>query len=778
MRWLARLFVIALLIAAVAVLVFKVFGGSAGRSPGADGSSAAAGEPGSTRDAGSAARPNSDDSAWTPQKPEFLALAERITTGKNAIMGRGAVDDLRGALAKGGMDAVRTAQTQSALIMEELRLGEIDQAIETATRAIAAAEASPAAAATVPNLFRRRALAYLRKAELENCLRRHNRDCCIFPLKDGGVHEVSEPARLAKADYLHYLAMVPAEIMPGLPSEDHLVARWLLNIACMALEEYPDGVPAEYLIPPAALVSEYDMHRFVDVAPKLGLDTMNYAGGVIVDDFDGDGLYDIVTSNCHVAGPMKAFRNVGDGTFEDVSAAWRLDDQFGGLHITSVDYNNDGLLDILVPRGAWMLDDGRMRRSLLRHNSDGTFTDVTLAAGLAEPFAPHQAVVWADFNNDGWLDLYVGNESRAGMEGEWQSYPSQLFRNNRDGTFTDVAVQAGVINDRYAKGVAAGDYDNDGDMDLYVSNLGHNRLYRNNGDMTFTDVAPQLGMIHPANRSFATWFFDYDNDGDLDLWVGSYQARLADVVKSCLEPHSATQVNQPCLYRNNGDGAFTNVARELNLDRAWLPMGANFGDFDNDGWLDIYLGTGDPAYETLVPNVALRNDGGRRFQDVTQAAGLGHLQKGHGIGFADIDHDGDQDIYHELGGFYPGDNFRNALFLNPGDNRRHVGIELVGVKTNRMAIGARLAVHVTTPAGQRTLHRAVGSISSFGGSPRRQEIGLADATSIGKVEVWWPTSNTRQIFTNVPLDSVIRITEGQDGFETLDLKPFQLKIED
>jgi hypothetical protein len=200
-------------------------------------------------------------------------------------------------------------------------------------------------------------------------------------------------------------------------------------------------------------------------------------------------------------------------------------------------------------------------------------------------------------------------------------------------------------------------------------------------------------------------------------------------------------------------------------------MGASFGDFDNDGWLDVYLGTGDPTYQAVVPNIALRNDRGVRFQNITQSAGLGHLQKGHEVVFADLDDDGDQDIYHQLGGFYPGDAFANALFLNPGHANHFLKIELVGVETNRQGVGTRIAVHVETPNGPRTIHRAPGCVSSFGQCPRRQEIGLGDATSIRSVDVWWPTSGLRQTFDAVPLDGSIRITEGDDALETLRLHP-------
>lgn len=191
---------------------------------------------------------------------------------------------------------------------------------------------------------------------------------------------------------------------------------------------------------------------------------------------------------------------------------------YGGLNSNQADYNNDGHTDIFVMRGAWLGEDGRHPNSLIRNNGDGTFTDVTLAAGLAKKNYPTQTSSWADYNNDGLLDLYVGNESTRQMFA-----PAQLFHNNGDGTFSDVATKAGVSNDHIAKAVIWGDYDNDNDPDLYISNLGApNRLYCNNGDGTFTDVAPVLGVDRPS-WSFPAWFWDYNNDGALDIFVASYK---------------------------------------------------------------------------------------------------------------------------------------------------------------------------------------------------------------------------------------------------------------
>ena len=704
------------------------------------------------------------DTVWDRQRPEFEEIAKQLQASTNDYFGTRQVPLLRQQLNRPEQSKRQTLGLQLALCWHLLRLGDVDAAVEQINRSETLAQSlSPIDPEVSLRMHRLRALCYLRQAEVANCIRQHNRDCCIFPLRRGGVHDHPVPAREARRSLLAALESKP----------DDLISRWLLNIVVMALRDYPQGVPGPYLIGPAAFESDYDIGRFVDVAPQLGLAKLNLCGGVTVDDFDGDGHLDIVTSTHDPSGPLTYYHNLGNGQFKDASASSRLDDQLGGLNCLSADYDNDGDADILVLRGAWLFSQGRIRNSLLNNNGDGTFTDVTRPAGLADPAYPTQAAVWGDFDNDGDLDLFIGNEARVERpRSDADCYPSQLFNNNGDGTFTDIADRAGVTNLRAAKAVATGDYDNDGDLDLYVSNMGTNRFYRNNGNRTFTDIAPQLGLTEPRGRSFACWFFDYDNDGDLDLFVAAYQASTTDIAADYLnQPHRGIL---PRMYKNDGNGRFTDVARQVGLDHPYLPMGANFGDLDNDGYLDFYLATGDPGYASLMPNIMLRNDRGQAFQDVTTSGGFGHLQKGHGVAFADIDNDGDQDIYHQLGGFYPGDAFQNVLFLNPGHGNHYLIVQLKGVTTNRRGVGARLKVVVQTPQGPAQFHRAAGSVSSFGGSPMRQEIGLGDATRIERLEIQWPTSQTTQVLTEVPIDTVVTVTEGAPGFETGSLERIQL----
>ena len=371
---------------------------------------------------------------------------------------------------------------------------------------------------------------------------------------------------------------------------------------------------------------------------------------------------------------------------------------------------------------------------------------------------PTQSGVWGDFNGDGNLDLYVVNESKGKRIGEKQYYPSQLYINQGDGSFVDKAIQFGVTNDRFGKGTTAGDFDNDGDLDIYVSNIGPNRLYRNVDNKRFEDVAAELKVTQPEQRSFATWFFDFNNDGWLDIFVTAYYATPKHLTQHYMGQTDGAHRSR--LYLNGGDGTFKEIGNEANLDFPCLPMGANFGDFDYDGWQDVYLTTGDPMYQTLMPNVMLKNEGGDRFLDVTTAGGFGHLQKGHGVAFADIDDDGDQDIYHQLGGFFPGDKFHNVLFDNPGHDNRYLILKLRGKDANRDAVGARVEVVVKNGENRRSIHRAVGSVSSFGGSPSRLEIGLGPTTSIEKLLIRWPNSNEVFEYDGLQLDSCYSLEQG------------------
>jgi FG-GAP-like repeat/ASPIC and UnbV len=614
------------------------------------------------------------------------------------------------------------------------------------------------------------AIAYLRLGERNNCIKNHSGSSCIMPIQGKGIY--SDPSDTQKG----------IEIYEQILKKDSsdLESRWLLNVAYMAIGEYPVKVPSQWLIP--GLDTDTSSHRvkaFQDMAGDLGIDgPRNLAGGVIIDDFNNDGYLDIVTSTWGLEDCMHFFRNNADGTFSDISETAGLSHIKGGLNIIQADYNNDGFTDILVLRGAWLGEFGKQPNTLLRNNGDGTFTDVTIESGLLS-FNPTQTGVWADFNNDGWLDLFIGNESPEFAH----PHPAELFINNQDGTFTNTASASGVDCKSFIKGVTSADYNNDGWPDIFISALnGRSVLLKNKGLKSkipqFTNVTDEAGFSKEKISTFPTWFWDYDNDGWPDIFICGYEYQ-----KSLAALEGAETLGTPesmkgnmFLYRNNHDGTFTNVASRLGLNHTVFAMGANFGDIDNDGWLDMYLGTGSPDLRSLVPNKMFKNISGQQFADVTSSARVGNLQKGHGVSFADINNDGNQDIFIKVGGALPGDTYFNSFYVNPGQNHNNwISVLLEGTKSNRSAIGAHIAVTFTEDNKKRTVYTDVNSGGSFGSNPLRKEIGIGEAKNIEELIIKWPTSGIVQVFKNIVPDQFIKITEGNNQIEKMNLKTFQYK---
>ncbi len=592
-------------------------------------------------------------------------------------------------------------------------------------------------------------LLHLRRGELDNCVMHHDREMCLFPLSRNAVHRTGDGARQAFEHFSRYLELDP----------ESLEVRWLLNVAAMTAGRYPEGVPDRFRIGPEAFASAEDPGRFWDVAAAAGFTRVDNAGGTIADDFDGDGLIDVVLSSRDPCEPLRLYRNRGDGTFQDVSERASLLGQLGGLNVVQTDYDNDGRPDIFVMRGGW---ETPIRNSLLHNDGGLHFTDVTRRAGLGGPPQRTHSAAWADFDGDGWLDVFLGHEL------SW----SQLMRNRGDGTFEDVSERAGIRFRSLTKAVVAGDVDNDGWPDLYVSNFGEpNLLYHNLGHGRFEEAARARGVSEPY-FSFTTWFFDYDNDGWLDLLVATDAPTVEDQPREYLGlPQKGETLR---VYHNRGDGSFEDATAALGLARVIPTMGANFGDIDDDGWLDFYLGTGAPSYATLMPNRMFRNHAGHGFVDVTQSTGTGHLQKGHGVAFADFDDDGDLDVFASLGGAFLGDKYQDALFENPGHAAHWVSLRLVGRTTNRAAIGARLRLVLDEGGRETQRTRSVTSGGSFGASPLMQHVGIGPSARLKRIEIDWPGAKTPQVLTGVPLDSWLEATEGEPGFRKLSRKRFRL----
>jgi hypothetical protein len=674
------------------------------------------------------------------------------------------------------------ARVELRFAIQLLRAGESKEAAEHLQSLLALAEKNPETLGTVfqSSVRSSLAIAYLRLGEQENCIDHHTLDACLLPIRKAGIHRLQDGSRAAMKE----LATLLRE------DSGNLTNRWLFNIAAMTVGEYPAAVPEEWLIPAQVFASDYDIGRFDDVAGATGLASIGLAGGSVLEDLDGDGHLDVMVSSWGLKDTLHLFRNQRDGTFAETTSEAGLSGITGGLNLLHADYDNDGDVDILVLRGAWLGPVGSHPNSLLENRGLDTagrlvFEDVTEQVGLLS-FHPTQTAAWADYDNDGWLDLFIGNESLPGL-----SHPAELYRNKGPGddgmvTFTNVAREAGIEVGGYIKGAVWGDYDNDGWPDLYLSRLiGRNLLFHNEGALgqaTFREVGRQAGVDEPG-QSFPTWFFDYDNDGWLDLFTSGYmksyfEGRAADVAADYLGLPVAME--RPRLFHNQGpqaDGTitFTDVTAAAGLDHAFLAMGSNFGDLDNDGYLDFYLGTGAPDFRALVPNRMFRNAEGRFFQDVTTSGGFGHLQKGHGVSFGDIDNDGDQDILLVVGGAYSGDIFPNALFANPGHGNHWVTLRLEGVTSNRSAIGARLRLELETPQGRRQVYATVGTGGSFGSSSLQQEIGLGSATTIKTLEIRWPGGPTELLHDLLP-DRVLRIREGILEAEEIRLASYPLSV--
>ncbi|MBD1391588.1 CRTAC1 family protein [Mucilaginibacter glaciei] len=643
--------------------------------------------------------------------------------------------------------------TQGALLLEA---GKETQAVKLYDKVINEMDFM-----TTDKVFDNAAIAYMRLGERNNCMLNHNGSSCIFPIKDNGVHINKTGSKRAIELYKILLQINP----------DDLESRWLINVAYMTTGEYPQNVPKNILLPGLNSTNVTDVKPFKDLAKSLGINVNGRAGGVVVDDFNNDGYLDIVTSAWDLSDPMHYFENNGDGTFSDVTGRANLSGITGGLNIQQTDYNNDGNIDLFVLRGAWLEKGyGDQPSSLLRNNCDGTFTDVTKPSGLLF-FHPTQTATWADFNNDGWLDVFIGTESSKNNFDSPPSY-SMLYINNHDGTFTDIAKTAHCDISAFIKGVTSADYDNDGWMDIFLSTMnGKKYLLKNKGkagkNIDFEDVSEIAGLSKNTERTFTTWFYDYNNDGWQDIIVADYKFEHPLSYYAAAEALGKPVPNagNVFLYRNDHNGKFTDVTNAAGLNKVVYSMGANFGDIDNDGYLDMYFGTGNPDFRSLIPNKFFKNIGGKKFEDITIASRMGNLQKGHGVAFADFRNNGKQDVFAQTGGAYIGDSYTSSLYLNPNNNNNNwISLKLNGVKANKVAIGSHIKLTFTENGIKRSVYKDVNSGGSFGSSPLKQEIGIGKATVIDELEISWAGSGTIQRFNNVSPNQFLEITEGYNTY--------------
>ncbi len=538
--------------------------------------------------------------------------------------------------------------------------------------------------------------------------------------------------------------------------------------------------------------------QFIEVSRKAGIDFTLTSGGpdkrYIIEakggggiawlDYDSDGDPDLFFVNGSTfedwrrgtSPRSRLYRNNGDGTFTDVSPGSGLDHTGWGMGVCVADYDNEGNADLYVTYYG--------RNVHYKNLGGGKFEDVTKRAGTGG-HGWGMGCAFGDLDNDGFLDLYVANYVDVDVEklGEPGSAPNCtyrgiatfcgprgfgggrdiLYRNNRDGTFTDVTEQAGIDAGHYfGLGVAMGDHNRDGHLDIYVANDSTpSALYQNNGDGTFTDVGPQSGAAYSAEgqeqAGMSVDFGDYDNDGWLDIVKGNF----SDDTKN--------------LYHNNGDGTFTDQTYFAGIgDTGWLftTFGADFLDYDNDGWKDVLLANGQTSpqmdnYPTGITyaerNLLFRNLRNGRFEELGQRAGPGLALKKVSRGLATADYDSDGDVEFAVSNMNAAPDLIRHARKNPNQS---ILVKLVGTKSNRDGIGAKVRV---VAGGLVQIDEVRGGGSYLSSNDLRLHFGLGAATKIDRIEIEWP-SGQKDSVENAAAGRVLTVREGVGLVEA---KPFR-----
>jgi len=524
-------------------------------------------------------------------------------------------------------------------------------------------------------------------------------------------------------------------------------ARACMWLASRSTGGYPENVPDAFRM---ELKAGYEPARvkFENIAAKIGMDKICAGRGTAIFDYNNDGLLDIVVTAAHAGCTL--YRNNGDGTFTDVTVGSGLDQCINGFVVIAGDYDNDGYQDLFFTRLGFYYGDC----SLYHNNGDGTFTNVTEAAGV-QSWGPSYTASWVDYDCDGHLDLFIVYNLGGMFDRKCQN---RLLHNNGDGTFTDVTAESGLTHGFTTIGSCWGDYNNDGYPDLFLSSgIGRPQLFRNNGNGTFTDVSIEAGLTDYVIGTTCA-FIDYNNDGLLDIVQYSWSDH-EDVIHTMKTGHGPADGAPLLIYHNNGDGTFTAKTRELGLDGCWGTMSGSFGDVNNDGYIDLLLGNGSPRMERLEPFVLLENNQGT-FSNTTFAAGLPFSGKSHGTNCGDLFGDGRMSILIAAGGAYPGDLLQTAVHCPKELPGNYLNVRLRGVESNRDGNGAR----ITLFEGGRKQIREVTNGSSFGCVPAEQHFGLGKATRIDAIEIRWP-SGQRQRIDAPPVNETIRVTEGVAQWE-------------
>ena len=611
------------------------------------------------------------------------------------------------------------------------------------------------------------ALTYMRRAEAQNCLARLTAGAAHA---DPGPHQHGAFCTLPitrfhdrKADSRQAMRLL--ERLLDRYGSDNKLYLWLLNFSAMTVNGFPREVPERYRVQTPFIDSfygrtaeearrKYAWLRLTDRAVELGVDHLGPNRGVAVEDFDGDGYLDLVTADFF--GTLRLFHNDGGKRFVEATAEAGLAGVTQPLSVSAADYNNDGAIDLFVARP---FDCFR----LFANDGKGHFTDVTAASGLldAKPAGAVAAswfATWGDVDNDGDLDLFVSSWAFrvpfvSGLV-EKPRIDSKLFINDH-GHFRDATAEYGLaelVRDRQFIGAAFGDYDGDGWIDLYIAGPipATNALLQNVGGRRFVK---RDDLADPPEPGFTVGFVDINQDGRLDIFQGGFNDARTAVAQSVFH-----KPGEPFPYKmgpsffllQKPDGHFEKHPELFAGGVAVSTMGASWGDLDNDGCLDVYLGTGNPEPWFILPNFMYlgRRQGGRctgELENVSMLNGVGNVQKGHGIVFFDFDNDGDQDVFSNLGGMWPADGWVSQFFVNESEvHNQWTKIRLRGRRTNFYGLGATLKITARRPDGSRLVrYRQMDNATGFGSAPYLAHVGLLDATAIEGVEVYWPASRCR-----------------------------------
>jgi hypothetical protein len=496
--------------------------------------------------------------------------------------------------------------------------------------------------------------------------------------------------------------------------------------------------------------------------------------GVALFDYDNDGYLDVYVVNGAAIPTLqkespkywnRLYHNNHNGTFTDVTEKAGVAGAGFAMGVTIGDYDNDGWPDIYIVSTG--------KNQLFHNNGDGTFTDVTDKAGVGGGMLDGKkmwsvSAAWVDYNNDGLLDLFVSNYCKwevnkdpyCGPSAKLRAYchpnnyanlPDTLYRNNGDGTFTDVSAETGIAQ-YFGKGmgVVIADYDGDGFMDIFVANDNRpNFLFHNLGGKKFEEVALESGVAYAQNGSAISGmgadFKDVDNDGRPDIW------------------HTAVENESFPFFQNVGDGQFQEKTVQVGLvgTRAMSGWGNGIFDFDNDGWKDLFVARSNVLdniaqfsnrhYEE--PNTVFRNLGNGKFEDVSGEAGADFQKSAahRGVAFGDIDNDGRIDaVVTVLNG--PVKYFHNAT-----KNSNHwILLKLIGKKSNRMGLGAQ--IRITTEDGKMQYNEATTAVGYACASDSRVHFGLGAAKTIREIDIKWP-SGIHQVVNNVAADQILAIEE-------------------